>query len=90
MSVAVAGAGIGGLTAALALAQRGFGVTIHERAVRLEEAGAGIQAYAGALVRRGEAEAEVTATGAHTKFGRTAELIRTAHVVSTQQNVSES
>jgi len=34
----------------------------------------------------GEAVAEVTATGAHTKFGRTAELVRTAHVVSTQQN----
>jgi H+-transporting ATPase len=49
------------------------------------EAGAGLQAYAGALVRRGEAEAEVTATGARTKFGRTAELVRTAHVVSTQQ-----
>jgi len=27
----------------------------------------------------------VTATGARTKFGRTAELVRTAHVVSTQQ-----
>ena len=50
------------------------------------EAGAGVQTYAGALVRRGEAEAEVTATGARTKFGRTAELVRTAHVVSTQQN----
>jgi H+-transporting ATPase len=49
------------------------------------EAGAGVQTYAGALVRRGEAVAEVTDTGAHTKFGRTAELIRTAHVVSTQQ-----
>jgi H+-transporting ATPase len=49
------------------------------------EAGAGVQTYAGALVRRGEAEAEVTATGARTKFGRTAELVRTAHVVSTQQ-----
>jgi H+-transporting ATPase len=49
------------------------------------EAGAGIQTYAGALVRRGEAEAEVTATGVRTKFGRTAELVRTAHVVSTQQ-----
>ena len=49
------------------------------------EAGAGLQTYAGALVRRGEAEAEVTATGARTKFGRTAELVRTAHVVSTQQ-----
>jgi H+-transporting ATPase len=41
--------------------------------------------YAGALVRRGEATAVVTATGARTKFGRTAELVRTAHVVSTQQ-----
>src|ERR1700691_2469237 len=49
------------------------------------EAGAGVQTYAGALVRRGEAEAEVTATGAQTKFGRTAELVRTAHVVSSQQ-----
>ena len=49
------------------------------------EAGAGAQTYAGALVRRGEAVAEVTATGARTKFGRTAELVRTAHVESTQQ-----
>jgi H+-transporting ATPase len=49
------------------------------------EAGVGVQTYAGALVRRGEAVAEVTATGARTKFGRTAELIRTAHVASTQQ-----
>jgi H+-transporting ATPase len=49
------------------------------------EAGAGFETYAGALVRRGEAVAEVTATGAHTKFGRTAELVRTAHVVSSQQ-----
>jgi sporulation protein YlmC with PRC-barrel domain len=43
------------------------------------EAGAGIETYAGALVRRGEAVAEVTATGARTKFGRTAELVRTVH-----------
>ncbi len=49
------------------------------------EAGPGLQTYAGALVRRGEAEAEVMATGVRTKFGRTAELVRTAHVVSTQQ-----
>src|ERR1700677_119289 len=49
------------------------------------EAGAGVQTYAGALVRRGEAVAEVTATGAQTKFGRTAELVRTAHVVSSEQ-----
>ena len=49
------------------------------------EAGAGAQTYAGALVRRGEAVAEVTATGVRTRFGRTAELVRTAHVVSSQQ-----
>jgi H+-transporting ATPase len=49
------------------------------------EASPGIDTYAGALVRRGEATAEVTATGIHTKFGRTAELVRTAHVVSSQQ-----
>src|SRR6202167_2177427 len=49
------------------------------------EAGNGFDTFAGALVRRGEATAVVTATGARTKFGRTAELVRTAHVVSTQQ-----
>ena len=49
------------------------------------EAGPGTETYAGALVRRGEAVAEVLATGVRTKFGRTAELVRTAYVVSTQQ-----
>jgi H+-transporting ATPase len=49
------------------------------------DAGSGTDSFAGALVRRGEATAIVTATGTRTKFGRTAELVRTAHVVSTQQ-----
>ena len=49
------------------------------------EAGPGVDSYAGALVRRGEATATVTATGVRTKFGRAAELVRTAHAVSTQQ-----
>lgn len=49
------------------------------------EASAGTQTFAGALVRRGAAVAVVTATGTHTRFGRTAELVRTAHVVSSQQ-----
>jgi len=49
------------------------------------EAGPGFETFAGALVRRGEAVAVVTATGGRTRFGRTAELVRTAHVVSTQQ-----
>ncbi len=45
----------------------------------------GGQTWAGALVRGGEAEAEVTATGARTRFGRTAELVQSAHVQGTQQ-----
>ena len=45
----------------------------------------GNQLYAGALVRRGEAIAEVTATGARTYFGRTAELVRMAHAASSEQ-----
>lgn len=49
------------------------------------EAEQGWQTYAGALVRRGEAVAEVTATGMRSKFGRTAELLRDAHIVSAQQ-----
>ena len=49
------------------------------------EAGPGVETYASALVRRGEAVAEIIATGARTKFGRAAELVRTAHVVSAQQ-----
>lgn len=50
--------------------------------VELEE---GKTAYAGGLVRRGEAIAEVTATGSKTYFGRTAELVSVAHVESTEQ-----
>ena len=49
------------------------------------EAGPDQRAYAGALIRRGEAEGEVTATGTRTKFGRVAELVRTARIVSSQQ-----
>lgn len=41
--VIVAGAGIGGLAAALALAERGFAVQVFERASGLAEVGAGLQ-----------------------------------------------
>ena len=42
-TLVVAGAGIGGLTASLALAAKGFRVIVLEKAERLEEAGAGLQ-----------------------------------------------
>jgi salicylate hydroxylase len=42
-TVVVAGAGIGGMTAALAMARKGFRVVVLEQAGRLEETGAGIQ-----------------------------------------------
>ncbi|MDN5927136.1 MAG: FAD-dependent monooxygenase [Hyphomicrobiales bacterium] len=42
-TILVAGAGIGGLTAALAFAERGFRVEIFERVERFEAVGAGIQ-----------------------------------------------
>ncbi|HLI98837.1 MAG TPA: FAD-dependent monooxygenase [Bradyrhizobium sp.] len=42
-TIIVAGAGIGGLTASLALARRGFRVVLLEKTERLEEVGAGIQ-----------------------------------------------
>jgi salicylate hydroxylase len=42
-TIFVAGAGIGGLTASLTLAARGFRVVVLEKAERLEETGAGLQ-----------------------------------------------
>jgi len=49
------------------------------------DAEAADQVYAGSLVRRGEAVAEVTATGSRTYFGRAAELVRVARAASTEQ-----
>jgi len=42
MKIAIVGGGIGGLTAALALTQAGFTVTVHERSAQLVDQGAGI------------------------------------------------
>ena len=49
------------------------------------DAGADNPVYAGSLVRRGQAIAEVTATGSNTYFGRAAELVRVARSPSTEQ-----
>lgn len=43
MRVVIAGGGIGGMTAALALLQRGFEVELYEQAQEIKEVGAGIQ-----------------------------------------------
>ncbi len=51
------------------------------------EAGPGKTAYAGALIKRGEASGEVTATGAGTYFGKTAELVGAARAPSHLQTV---
>ncbi len=49
------------------------------------EIGAGNTAYAGALVRRGAATAQIEATGQRTFFGKTAELVRIARAQSGEQ-----
>src|ERR1700753_962168 len=41
--VAIIGAGLGGLTAAIALLRRGFSVTVYEQSSSLGEIGAGVQ-----------------------------------------------
>jgi H+-transporting ATPase len=46
----------------------------------------GKTAYAGAMVRGGEATGVVAATGARTFFGKTAELVRTAHAANRQEH----
>jgi H+-transporting ATPase len=38
--------------------------------------------YSGSIIRQGEADAAVTGTGQNTYFGRTAQLVQTAHTVS--------
>ncbi|SIT48977.1 Monooxygenase FAD-binding [Paraburkholderia piptadeniae] len=43
MKIVIAGAGIGGLTAAAALLKKGFNVTVFEQAQALKEIGAGVQ-----------------------------------------------
>jgi len=51
------------------------------------EAAVGGQAYSGSVVTRGEASGEITDIGTHTRFGKTAELVRNAKTVSHLQSV---
>jgi len=43
LNIAIVGGGIGGLTAAIALRQKGFAVTLFEQAPEIDEVGAGLQ-----------------------------------------------
>ncbi len=51
------------------------------------DGGKGQMAYAGTIIKRGEATAEVIATGSKTKFGKTAELVRTAKTATHLEEV---
>lgn len=69
--ILVGGAGIGGLTAGLALTRRGFDVRVFERAAKLEPAGAGITVQVNAMrvmQRLGIADA-IAAAGALVESG---------------------
>jgi H+-transporting ATPase len=48
---------------------------------------AGSTLYSSTVVRRGEASADVTATGSRTFYGKTAELVRSARTVSHLENL---
>ena len=49
LTVLIVGGGIGGLTTALALVQRGFDVQVYEQAGEVREVGAGVQAGPSAM-----------------------------------------
>jgi 2-polyprenyl-6-methoxyphenol hydroxylase-like FAD-dependent oxidoreductase len=65
--IEIAGAGLGGLTAAAALATRGWSVRVHEKGRELREIGAGIYLWENALrsLEAVGAYEEVAATGEH-------------------------
>src|SRR5579863_5140661 len=48
---------------------------------------AGMIAYAGTVVQRGDGDATLIATGSSTKFGRTAQLVRTAKTTGTLERL---
>ena len=69
----IAGAGFAGLTAACALAQRGWSVRVHERGERLRTTGAGIYIYENGL-------RVLAAVGAYEQAIRGAPVVQTREV----------
>jgi H+-transporting ATPase len=51
------------------------------------EKAAGAPVYAGSRLKHGEADGQVTATGSHTYFGKTADLVKTAKTASHLQEI---
>jgi len=67
----IAGAGLGGLTAAAALAQRGWSVRVHERSPELRTAGAGIYVFENGLrVLEAIGAFDAAVRGAHEAYMR--------------------
>ena len=79
---------LGGLVPADAVVRSGA-ILVDQSALTGEsvpvETAPGLTVYAGAIVRRGEALASVTATGPRSRFAKTVELVRVAHAPSTEQ-----
>src|SRR5512133_30118 len=84
-TVAIAGAGIGGLTLAIALRRRGVPVTVLERASELKPAGAGIALGPNALERLRLRSAIV---GAGASIGRSAILDSDGRVLGDELDVA--
>src|SRR5215212_7261832 len=76
----IVGAGFAGLTAACALAQRGWSVRVHERADRLRTTGAGIYIYENGL-------RVLEAVGAYAAATHGAPLAHTREVGDAQHRV---
>jgi len=64
MDIAIVGAGIGGLTAAACLLQRGHTVRVYEQSSKLGEVGAGLQMSA-SIARKPSGERNTVSSGAH-------------------------
>jgi 2-polyprenyl-6-methoxyphenol hydroxylase-like FAD-dependent oxidoreductase len=87
-TVAIAGAGIGGLTLAIALRRRGVPVTVLERASELKPAGAGIALGPNAIVALERLGLRSAIVGAGASIGRSAILDSDGRVLGAELDVA--